>query len=50
MFVVQAAMEILKGDGGLALKTGGLVTPATLGDGFVDRLEEAGVIMSLKDL
>ena len=49
LFVVEAAMEVLKGDGGLALKTGGLVTPATLGMGFVDRLEKASIKISVEE-
>jgi hypothetical protein len=49
VFVVEAAMEVLKGDGGLALKTGGLVTPATLGMGYVDRLEKAAIKINVTE-
>jgi short subunit dehydrogenase-like uncharacterized protein len=50
LFVVEAAMEILKGDGGIGLKMGGLMTPATLEGGFVDRLTNAGVKINVNEL
>jgi len=50
LFVVEAAMEILKGGGGRGLEMGGLVTPATLEGGYVDRLAKAGVQVDVTEL
>jgi short subunit dehydrogenase-like uncharacterized protein len=50
LFVVEAAMLILNGGGGRGVEMGGLVTPATLEGGFVDRLAKAGVPVVVTEL
>jgi short subunit dehydrogenase-like uncharacterized protein len=47
VFLVQAALEVLQGSAGRARKNGGVLTPATLEDGFVDRLKKAGVKLTI---
>lgn len=50
LFVTEAALEILRGSGGKAVRDGGVVTSATLEDGYVDRLEKAGVSVKIEEL
>jgi short subunit dehydrogenase-like uncharacterized protein len=50
VFLAEAALEVLRGSAGRARNIGGVLTPATLGDGFVDRLEKAGVILSINSV
>ncbi|KAI4094659.1 MAG: hypothetical protein LQ344_002130 [Seirophora lacunosa] len=45
VFLAEAAMVILKNDGLVKELGGGLLTPAMLGQPFVDRLRNAGVIL-----
>ena len=50
LLVVEAALVLLKGGETLATKLGGLVTPATLEQGYVERLQKAGVKIDVQIL
>jgi short subunit dehydrogenase-like uncharacterized protein len=50
VFVAEGALEILKGSGGKAIKEGGVVTSACLEDGYVERLEKAGMSVTIQEL
>lgn len=50
VFVAEAALELLRGKGGLAKEKGGFLTPSTLGDGYVERLREAGFDIQVKSV
>jgi hypothetical protein len=51
VFVVSAALEILRGDGtSKAVREGGVVTSATLEEGYRDRLEKVGAKVVLAKL
>ena len=48
ILVAEAAMTLLRGGDTLASKLGGMVTPATLEKGYVDRLQKAGVKLDVR--
>jgi short subunit dehydrogenase-like uncharacterized protein len=48
VFVSEAALELLRGNGGRAKREGGVMTPATLEDGFLERLANAGFKVQVK--
>jgi short subunit dehydrogenase-like uncharacterized protein len=48
--LVEAALEVLRGKGCKALELGGLVTPATLEMGYVERLQKANVKINVNML
>ena len=50
IFLAEAAMVILKDDGIVDRLGGGLLTPAMLGQPFVDRLRNAGVVIESRIL
>lgn len=50
VFVSEAALEILKGTGGKAVREGGVVTSACLEEGYVERLEKAGLSVAIHEL
>jgi short subunit dehydrogenase-like uncharacterized protein len=50
LFVAEAALEIVKGSGGRAVREGGVMTSACLEDGYVDRLEKAGLKLVCQEL
>lgn len=50
IFVVEAAMTLLKSDTEAKKLGGGVLTPATLGQPFITRLENAGLNIETKRL
>jgi len=51
LFLAEAAATILRDDKIAARRLGGgVLTPATLGQGFLDRITNAGVFLELKML
>ena len=45
LLLAEAAMVILRGDRTIERLSGGVLTPATLGQPFVDRMQQAGIVL-----
>ncbi|KAF2674199.1 hypothetical protein BT63DRAFT_419505 [Microthyrium microscopicum] len=50
VLVAQAALELLRGGESKAKNDGGILTPSTLGEGYVDRLASAGLHFKLQSV